>query len=404
MGVDAVLRLLDARTTPLESELVSSQGVVGRVLAASVVSPVNVPGFARSAMDGFAVRAVDMVLASETAPVVLSVLGESRPARPYVGALQAGQAVSITTGAPLPTGADAVVMAEKAELRPDGTLLVAEPVAEGRHVSKVGEDVGRGVEVLPAGRAVRPQDLGMLASIGVRSVEVVRRPRTAILVTGNELLPPGSMPEGYKIVDSNSPMLGALIARDGGVCKGVRYVPDDEAHLREAILESLETADVILMSGGTSVGTEDFTPRVVAELGELAVHGIAMKPAGPTGVAFLQSRGSRSTVPLFLLPGNPVSCLCAYDLFAGRVLRRLGGRAWELPYQRASLPLTGEIVSAPGRVDYVRVKVDAKTVKPLGAGGASNLSSAVNADGFVLVPHERGRLAAGEVVEVWLYS
>jgi molybdopterin molybdotransferase len=171
---------------------------------------------------------------------------------------------------------------------------------------------------------------------------------------------------------------------------------------------------VIFVSGGTSVGAEDHAPRVAAELGDLAVHGVAVRPAGPLGVAFVQRpnpptpfprrEGGEGRSPLFLIPGNPVSCLCAYDLFAGRVVRRLGGRPWELPYRKVVLPLAGAVASAVGRVDYVRVKVDGAAVTPLGSGGASNLSTAVAADGFVLVPPDRAALAPGEPVEVWLYE
>ena len=228
------------------------------------------------------------------------------------------------------------------------------------------------------------------------TVAVVRRPRVAILITGNELLPPGSMAEGHRIVDSNSPMLAALVARDGGECLPTRHLPDDYTAIRDAIRET--NADVILVSGGSSVGAEDHAPRTVAELGELAVHGIALRPASPTGIGFL-SRGI-----VFLLPGNPVSCLCAYDLFAGRVVRRLGGRSVELPYRKLSMPLAAKIVSAIGRVDYARVKIENGLATPIAVSGASILSTTVNADGFVLVDRDREGHAPGELVEVWLYD
>jgi molybdopterin molybdotransferase len=175
----------------------------------------------------------------------------------------------------------------------------------------------------------------------------------------------------------------------------VCYLPDQYETIRDAIRGT--DADVIFVSGGTSVGTEDHAPRAVAEVGELAVHGIAVKPAGPAGVGFVGGR------VVFLLPGNPVSCLCAYDLFAGRTVRRLGGRPTALPYRSAVLPLGAAVPSAAGRVDYLRVKVEQGAALPL-AGGASNLSGAVVADGFALVPADRTELAAGEPVEVWFYD
>lgn len=391
--VDAVLALLEARTRALTAEAVPLLEAAGRVLAEPVVSAVDVPGFARSAMDGFAVRAADTA-----APCALAVVGESFPARPFLGELPPGGAVRITTGAPIPVGADAVLMAEFAQLEPDGRVTPRAPLATGKHVVRVGEDVAKGREVLRAGRRLRPQDVGLLASIGAATVRAVRRPRVAILVTGNELLPPGAPPEGFKIVDSNSPMLAALAARDGADLLPVRYVRDDYAAVRDAIRDAAEGADVVLVSGGTSVGAEDHAPRAVAELGELAVHGVALRPAGPMGVGFV------ARAHVFLIPGNPVSCLCAYDLFAGRVVRRLGGRSWELPYAKVTLRVAEQITSAVGRVDYVRVTRDGDGVTPVASGGASNLSGAVAADGFVLVPADRDALAPGEVADVWLYD
>lgn len=432
--VEAVLRLLDDRTAALPGELVPLGECAGRVLAASVVAAVNVPGFTRAAMDGFAVRAEDTFGADAYNPLSLRLVGESLPARPFAGTVEAGQAVRIMTGAPIPAGADAVLMAEAAEER-DGRVLAREPVSPGRHVGRVGEDVAKGREVLPAGRGLRPQDVGLIASIGIGAVSVVRRPRVAVLVTGDELLPPGSLPEGYRIVDSNSPMLAALVARDGGECQPARYLPDRYESVRDAIrnADADADADVILVSGGSSVGKEDHAPRAVAELGELAVHGVALRPASPLGVGFLPPRlasglggGERERgregektpptvspplplsvsppLPLFLLPGNPVSCLCAYDLFAGRVIRRLGGRSGELPYRRVTLPLSAKVVSAIGRVDYVRVRVKDGAVEPIAVSGASILSTTVTADGFVLVDRDREGFAPGDAVEVWLYD
>ncbi|HET6574258.1 MAG TPA: gephyrin-like molybdotransferase Glp [Fimbriiglobus sp.] len=412
-----VLRLLDDRTAALPGEPVPLAALAGRVLAEAVVSPADVPGFARAAMDGYAVRAEDTFGADAYNPLPLAVVGEALPARPFAGEVRPGQAARVMTGAPVPMGADAVLPAEAAEER-GGRVLVREPVSPGRHIGRVGEDVAKGREVLSAGRRLRPQDVGLLASIGVGSASVVRRPRVAVLVTGNELLPPGSVPTGYRIADSNSPMLAALVERDGGECLPVRHLEDRYEEVRDALAGA--DTDVVLVSGGSSVGREDHAPRAVAELGELAVHGVALRPASPLGVGFLPrpSLGREEETkagsshpftpspphPLFLLPGNPVSCLCAYDLFAGRVVRRLGGRAWELPYRTATLPLAAKVVSAVGRVDYVRVKVAGGKVEPVAVSGASILSTTVVADGFVLVDRDREGFAPGEPVEVYLYD
>jgi molybdopterin molybdotransferase len=225
---------------------------------------------------------------------------------------------------------------------------------------------------------------------------VIRRPSVALLITGNELLPCGARPEGFKIVDSNSVMLEALVRLDGGIPSPALLIEDRWENVRETLAGAKE--DILLISGGSSVGIEDHAPRVLAQLGELSVHGIALRPASPTGIGFLENR------PVFLLPGNPVSCLCAYDLFAGMAVRRLGGREVGLPYRRCRLPLGHKIVSAVGRVDYVRVLIHGGRIEPLAISGASILSSTTRADGFVLVPADSEGQAPGEEVEVFLYD
>jgi molybdopterin molybdotransferase len=370
-----VLALLEAHMRPLPAEAVDLADAAGRVLAADAVAATPVPAFDRAAMDGYALRGSETFGAGPYNPLEFDVVGEALPGRPYAGVVRPGQAVRIMTGAPLPQGADAVLQAEATE-EADGRLRVADAV--------------------PPGRLLRPQDVGVLASLGATPVSVVRRPVVAVLVTGDELLPCGAKPEGYRIVDSNSVMLHALARRDGGLTRPTVMVPDRHEAVREALLGA--GADVVLVSGGSSVGKEDHAPRVLAEAGELCVHGVALRPASPAGMGFLDGR------PVFLLPGNPVSCLCAYDLFAGVAVRRLGGRPADLPYRSRRLPLARKLASAVGRVDYVRVLVRDGRVEPLATSGASVLSSTTRADGFVLVPRDSEGYAAGDEILVYLYD
>jgi molybdopterin molybdotransferase len=400
--VEQVLALLDTRLRPLTGEAVPLDGAAGRVLAGDVTSATAVPAFDRAAMDGYALRGSETFGADAYNPLEFRIVGEAFPGRAFAGRIESGQAVRIMTGAPLPEGADAVLQAEAAEEAGPSTpgkptrVRVSEAVPPGRHVGRRGEDIEEGAVVLRAGRVLRPQDVGLLASIGASPVEVVRRPAVALLVTGNELLPAGSRPTGFQIVDSNSVMLAGLVRRDGGVPHPPALVPDTREAVRTALRAS--PADVVLVSGGSSVGLEDHAPRILAEEGELSVHGVALRPASPAGLGFLSGR------PVFLLPGNPVSCLCAYDLFAGPAVRRLGGRSLALPYRSVRLPLARKIVSAVGRVDYVRVQVIDNQVEPLATSGASILSSTTRADGFVLVPRDSEGQAAGEEVAVYLYD
>jgi len=385
---------LDSRLAPLGAERVPLRDSAGRVLAEGITSRFNVPSFARAMMDGFAVRAADTLGASLYNRLVLRVIGESMPGRGFAGVVGPGQAVRIMTGAPLPAGADAVLPFEQTECAAE-QLAVQGETTPGKHVGRVGEDVASGSEVLAAGRALRPQDVGVLASIGEADLPVRLRPRVRLLVTGNELLPVGSIPKPPCIVDSNGPMLEALVRRDGGLPNHPGIVPDHP----EAILDKMRAdAEVILVSGGSSVGREDHAPMLLRQYGELAIHGVAMRPSSPAGMGTLDRR------LVFLLPGNPVSCLAAYDVFAGRAIRKLGGRSADWPYRRVRVPLIRKVVSAIGRLDYQRVRLVSGQAEPLAIAGASILSSTVRADGFMLVPPDSEGFPPGAEVEVYLYG
>jgi molybdopterin molybdotransferase len=296
----------------------------------------------------------------------------------------------------MPHGADAVVPAEFVERESSSTLVnVLAPVSPEKHVGRRGEDIVRGTTILDAGRRLRPQDVGVLSSIGQAQVDVVRQPRVRLAITGNELQPAGSQPAGFRIADANGPMLAALVQRDGGVVDFPGLLRDDA----EAIAAALHAdADVVIVSGGSSVGIEDLAPSLVARDGELAVHGIAMRPSSPTGLGRIGHR------LVFLLPGNPVSSLCAYDFFAGRAIRVLGGRAAAWPYRMVRARLARKISSPIGRLDYARVALVDGLVEPVAVAGASLLSSTTRADGFVIVADDSEGFAAGADVDVWLYE
>jgi molybdopterin molybdotransferase len=394
--VAAALTWLDAQLKPLASERVPLAAAAGRVLAAPIVSRVDVPGFERATMDGYAVVASSTEGAGPYSRLPLTVIGDSMPGRPFDGALAAGQAVRVMTGAPVPGGADAVLPAEFVDAEPDGrTIAALEAVSPGKNVGRVGEDIVSGTRLLEPGRALRPQDIGVISSIGIGEVDVVRRPRVRLVVTGNELLTAGTSPHGFHITDANGPMLAALAERDGGTVDFRGLVRDDASAITEALLTD---ADVVIVSGGSSVGVEDLAPGLVAQHGELAVHGIAMRPSSPTGMGRIGHR------LVFLLPGNPVSSLCAYDFFAGRAIRVLGGRPAPWPYRAVRGRLARKISSPIGRLDYARVTLANGAVEPLAVAGASLLSSTTRADGFVIVGDDSEGFAAGAEVDVWLYA
>ena len=396
--VAQALQWLDAQLEPLDAETVPLGVAAGRVLAEPVESEVDVPGFDRATMDGFAVVAVSTEGAGSYSHLSLRVIGDSMPGRPFDGVVHPGEAVRVMTGAPLPDGSDAVLPAEFVEMNPAEAGLhihALAAVSPGKNVGRRGEDVVRGSTILDRFRTLRPQDVGLLSAVGHSQVRVIRRPRVRLAITGNELLPAGTRPAGVQIADANGPMLAALVERDGGVIDFPGLVRDD----RQSILDALHAdADIVIVSGGSSVGIEDLAPMLVAEHGELAIHGIAMRPSSPTGLGRLGHR------LICLLPGNPVSSLCAYDFFAGRAVRSLGGRHASWPYRSIRARLARKISSPVGRLDYARVRLVDGLVEPLAVAGASVLSSTTRADGFVVIGEDSEGFAEGADVDVWLYA
>jgi molybdopterin molybdotransferase len=361
--VEDVERFLAERVRALPAESVALVECIGRVLAEDVTARVDVPGFARSAMDGYAVRGEDTFGASDYDPIALDLVGISLPGKPHDGPVGKGEAVRIMTGAPVPEGADAVVMAEVCE-EIVGRVRVRDAVAPKKNVGAVGEDVRSGDLLLRRGRVLRPQDAGVLSSVGRGEIACVRRPRVRLVITG-DVLPFEILPDVPERI--------AAAMNDAG-------------------------ADIVLVSGGSSVGQEDHAPRLLEELGTLDYHGVSMRPSSPAGVGRIGERF------VFLLPGNPVSCLCAYEFFAGPVVRARGGRSRAWPHRRVRLPLARKIASAIGRTDYVRVAIEKGRAVPLATSGASILSSTVRAAGCVIVPREQEGAPEGGEVEVLLYD
>lgn len=382
-----------AHSRALAAEDVPLYELAGRVLAKDVVSEVDVPGFDRAMMDGFAVQSADTMGASPYNRLRLVLIGTILPGSNPPTKVSSGEAVRIMTGSAIPPGADAILPVEQSESLGTELLALGE-VSPGKHIGRCGEDVARGSTVLTAGRRLRPQDVGVLSSIGLCQASVVLRPRVRILITGNELLPAGSKPSGYRITDANGPMLSSLVRRDGGIPASSDIVADDP----DAILAATRSdAEIVLVSGGSSVGQEDHAPTLLAEFGDLAIHGIAMRPSSPAGMGRLGDR------LVFLLPGNPVSCLCAYDFFAGLAIRRMAGMPDAWPYVQTQLRLRRKLVSTVGRLDYARVRIVDGQAEPIAISGASILSSTTRADGFVVVPEDSEGYPAGAEVSVWLY-
>ncbi len=393
---DEVLEWLDQQTIDLPEQTIPIQQAADRVLTKNIVSEINIPSFSRSMMDGYAIIAEDAQGASPYNQLQLQVIGKSMPGKGIDTTVYSGSAIRIMTGAPIPAGANAVLPAENVEIIDDSSILIMESVAEGRNIGRIGEDITKDTIILKQGRKLRPQDIALLASIGKKEVTVLSPLRVSIVVTGNEILPVGSKPTGFQITNSNGPMLEALSSRDGAVIINSTTITDDPQAIEQVMLADY---DILLITGGTSVGEEDFVPLLLSKLGNLAFHGITMRPSRSTGMGTIDKKH------VFLLSGNPVACLCAYDFFAGKFIRRLSGQKTEWPYHSARKKLKQKLSSMLGRTDYARVRISADDrIEPIAISGAGIISSTTQADGFVIVPANKEGYAADAEVEVFLYD
>jgi molybdopterin molybdotransferase len=390
------------------TEIVPLAQALGRVNAADVFAAETLPAFARSTMDGYAVRSADTHGASEQSPAYLELTGDVPTGIVPAVTVVPRTALRIHTGAMLPQGADAVVMVEDTNHPSTGSggveIEVLAAAAHGENVLTIGEDVARGALAVPAGRRLRPADLGGLAALGITAVAVRARPRIAILSTGDEVVPVGAAPGPAQVRDVNATTVAATVERAGGISVPWGIAPDEETALLAAARAALEDADALVLSAGSSVSVRDLTGRVVDALGRPGVlaHGIAIKPGKPTVIALCDGK------PVVGLPGNPASALVVAWRIVRPLVRLLGGEAVDddaLGDEReldALLDLS--VPSRPGREDYVPC-----TLRRDGAGalhatpvfGASNLIfTLVRADALIAVPLDRSGLAAGERVRV----
>jgi molybdopterin molybdotransferase len=395
--LESALEVLRSCVRTLGEELVPLQESLGRTLARDVISAEVVPAFHKSAMDGFALRGAETFGATPTDPVSFRIIGEILPGD--VGELDvgSGEAVRIMTGGVVPEGADAVLMAEYATDRGDLVLANAS-VTPGRNVARAGEDIQEGDLVLHRGRLLRPQDLGVLASIRMSEVAVTRRPLVGVLTTGNELIEHDSEDPARpgQVINSCGPMLEGMIRQTGGVPRFLGTIPDQREALREALQGF--AGDILLTTGATSTGQEDYLPGLVRETGELLVHGVNIRPASPLGF------GRLGGTLVILLPGNPVAALVGFDVFARPAIQLQLGQSEGRRTRRVRGPLRRKIASSLNRTDFVRVTLAAEgAVEPLRSGGAGVLTSVTQADGFVIVGRDDEGLEAGTEVEVHLY-
>jgi len=387
----------DQQTIPLVEAL-------DRVLAAPVFAPEDLPAHARSTMDGFAVRAADTFGASESMPGYLQITGEIGMGEAPAGTVTAGSCLRIPTGGLLPDGADAVVMLEHTVPVDDTMVEVVKGVGPGVNTLGRGEDIAVGQLALPAGQLLRPQDLGLLAGLGVHEVTVTRTVTVGIISTGDEIVPFTETPAPGRIRDINKIALGSQVRRAGAAVADYGIVSDRREVFMPVLQQAVRDNDLVLFSGGSSVGMRDLGEQAIAELDPpgILVHGVALKPGKPVII------GLSGLKPVFGLPGHPVSAMVCFDLFVRPAIDRLAGRMTEqLPEAAITARLDRNINSAAGRRDIVRVRLNREdngwAAEPvLGKSGA--ISSLARAHGYFIIPESSQGILQDTLITVYLYS
>jgi molybdenum cofactor synthesis domain-containing protein len=394
ISLDEARAIIDAAITPIARvERVPLERASGRVLAESVTSSADVPPFARAAMDGYAVRAQDTAGASRTAPQTLRCIEKVFTGQMPVQTVGAGQCIEIATGAPMPQGADAVVMVEETESDADSVQVFAQAVAA-QNIGRQGADIQKGQTVLQPGTLLNASRVGSLAALGLTDVAVFDKPRVAILSTGNEIVEPGQPLAPGQIYDINRFTLSAVVNESGGVAVPYRIAADTIDDLSRSVDECLEQ-DVLVFSGGSSVGERDLILDVMTAKGEMLFHGIAVKPGKPT--AFGQITGK----PFFGMPGYPSSCLSNAHILLAPALRRIA-RLPDQIVRSTTLPLASRVVSVPGRHQFYTVRIEkGRAVPAFKASG--DITSMSQADGYIEIPADVEVVEAGAVVDVTLF-
>ncbi|CAB50326.1 molybdenum cofactor synthesis domain-containing protein [Pyrococcus abyssi] len=392
--LERALEIVNSFTLPLGTEEVKLSEALGRIVAEDIYSPIDIPPFDRATVDGYAVRAEDTFMASEANPIKLKVVGEIHAGEEPKLELKKGETVYISTGAMLPKNADAVIQFEDVE-RVGDEIIIYKPAYPGLGVMKKGVDISKGRLLVRKGERLGFKQTALLSAVGVERVRVFRKPKVAIISTGNEIVLPGSELKPGQIYDINGRALSDAVNELGGEGIFLGIARDDRESLKELIEEGVRVADIVVISGGASGGMRDLTASVIEELGEVKVHGIAIQPGKPTIIGEINGK------PVFGLPGYPTSCLTNFTLLVVPLLLRALGREGKV--RKVKARLKHKIFSVKGRRQFLPVKLEGGVAVPI-LKGSGAVTSFIDADGFIEIPETVESVDEGEEVEVTLFE
>jgi molybdopterin molybdotransferase len=400
LSVEEARERLLASIHPLSPLELPLQEAHGCVLARDVVAERDIPDFASSAMDGFAVRSTDVASATPSEPITLRIVGRALIGHRPEATVGGGEAVRIATGAPIPAGADAIVPIENADVD-GGTVRIRAGNPEGRHIRSSGEDARTGEPLVRAGRRLGSPEMGLLATTGSSHPLVHPRPRVVVLSTGDELIPPTQSPEFGQVRDSNAYLLFGALREAGAAPVLAGIVPDDVDAFKEMVLNHLVQADAFVSSGGVSVGERDVVKAAFFRRGDVDFYRVAMQPGMPQGFGHVEGK------PYFGLPGNPVSVFVSFEVFIRPALMKMMGRK-QLFRPQVRARLTDEVLGPRGKTQFARVLVrtgedGGYRATPTGGRGSNLIATVSRANGLAIVPAGVERAAAGEEVDVWLF-
>ena len=398
---DALEKLFSqVNLTPIEE--IKTINSLNRVLAEDITSKINIPPFDRSAMDGYALIAEDTFGASQRNPKTIRRVGLIEIGETSELNLSQGQGIRISTGAPIPKGADAVIKIEDTEIDENETITLYTPLVPGKNISQIGEDIKEGTEILKKGIELKPEHIALLISSGIETIKSRRKPRISVFASGDELIEVGNPLEPSKIYNSNTPMISNLVLLYGGSILKGETIKDDKEAIINTLRDSVGSSDIIILTGGTSVGTKDFLPEIIHEIGTVFTHGIAMRPGSPILI------GRLGDTFIFCLPGTPVAAYIGFLKIVGPAIRKMMSCSILDPRLETKAIIDKDVpVSSMGFLNFLRVKIVRKNEQivaiPIKLKGSGVISSLTESDGIVEIPPYQEGLKMGAPVNVKLY-